>query len=256
MNIVVAVKVVPDDQDIVVAADRSLDYSKAHQIVSEYDLNAIEAAAQLAEASNATLYAVSASNAKADDLKVKKSILSRGPAELRMIADDAFAFADARTTARALASLVKNIGEVDLVVCGDGSADMYAGQVDVQLAAELDLPAINAVTSIKLEDGTAVVERTLPDVVEEIEVPLPAVVAVTPECAFPRIAGMREILAAGKKPMNVTSAADTDASVAPTVETTSIVAPELAERKRQMFDMKNDGDFDAFAQAVAAAVRA
>ena len=56
--------------------------------------------------------------------------------------------------------------------------------------------------------------------------------------------------------MRVTSAADTDASVAPTVETTSIVAPELAERKRQMFDMKNDGDFDAFAQAVAAAVRA
>ena len=67
---------------------------------------------------------------------------------------------------------------------------------------------------------------------------------------------MREILAAGKKPMNVTSAADADASVAPTVETISIVAPELAERKRQMFDMKNDGDFDAFAQAVAAAVRA
>ena len=140
MNIAVAVKVVPDDQDIAVASDRTLDYSKAHQIVSEYDLNAIEAATLLAEEAGATLYAVSASNAKADDLKVKKSILSRGPAELRMIADDAFAFADARTTARALASLVRGIGEVDLVVCGDGSADMYAGQVDVQLAAELDLP--------------------------------------------------------------------------------------------------------------------
>ena len=49
MNIAVAVKVVPDDQDIAVAADRTLDYSKAHQVVSEYDLNAIEAAALLAE---------------------------------------------------------------------------------------------------------------------------------------------------------------------------------------------------------------
>ncbi len=57
-------KVVPDDQDIVVAADRSLDYSKAHQVVSEYDLNAIEAAAQLAEELGATLYAVSTSNAR------------------------------------------------------------------------------------------------------------------------------------------------------------------------------------------------
>ncbi|MFQ7970188.1 MAG: electron transfer flavoprotein, partial [Eggerthella lenta] len=155
MNIAVAVKVVPDDQDIAVAADRTLDYSKAHQVVSEYDLNAIEAATLLAEKAGATLYAVSASNAKADDLKVKKSILSRGPAELRMIADDAFAFADARVTARALATLVRGIGEVDLVVCGDGSADMYAGQVDVQLAAELGMPVINAVTSVKLEDGVA-----------------------------------------------------------------------------------------------------
>ena len=196
MNIAVAVKVVPDDQDIAVAADRTLDYSKAHQVVSEYDLNAIEAAALLAEDAGATLYAVSASNAKADDLKVKKSILSRGPAELCMIADDAFAFADARVTARALAT------------------------------------------------------------VEEIEVPLPAVVAVTPECAYPRITGMREILTAGKKPATVTSAADAGVDVSAAVEIASVTAPEQAARKRQVFDMKNDGDFDAFASAVAAAVRA
>lgn len=42
MKIVVAVKVVADDQDIFVAGDRSLDYSKAHQIISAYDKNAIE----------------------------------------------------------------------------------------------------------------------------------------------------------------------------------------------------------------------
>ena len=49
MNIVVCCKVVPDDQDIQVAADGTLDYSKAKPIVSAYDLNAIEAAAQLAD---------------------------------------------------------------------------------------------------------------------------------------------------------------------------------------------------------------
>ena len=126
----------------------------------------------------------------------------------------------------------------------------------MQLAAELGMPVVNAVTSIKLEDGVAVVERTLPDVVEEIEVPLPAVVAVTPECAYPRIAGMREILTAGKKPATVTSAADAGVDVSAAVEIASVTAPEQAARKRQVFDMKNDGDFDAFASAVAAAVRA
>ena len=34
MNIVAAFKVVPDDQDIQVASDRSLDYSKAKNTVS------------------------------------------------------------------------------------------------------------------------------------------------------------------------------------------------------------------------------
>ena len=50
MKIVVSFKVVPDDQDIQVSGDGSLDYAKAHQIVSTYDLNAMEAAAQLAAA--------------------------------------------------------------------------------------------------------------------------------------------------------------------------------------------------------------
>lgn len=48
MKIVVAVKVVPDDQDIFVSPDRSLDYSKAKPKISEYDKNALEAAAQFA----------------------------------------------------------------------------------------------------------------------------------------------------------------------------------------------------------------
>ena len=48
MQVVAAIKIVPDDQDIQVAADRSLDFSKARPVVSEYDLNALEAAAQLA----------------------------------------------------------------------------------------------------------------------------------------------------------------------------------------------------------------
>ena len=43
MKIVVAVKVVPDDQDIFVSPDRSLDYSKAKPKISEYDKNALEA---------------------------------------------------------------------------------------------------------------------------------------------------------------------------------------------------------------------
>ena len=50
VKIAVAFKVVPDDQDIQVASDGTLDFSKAKGTVSTYDLNALEAAAQLAAA--------------------------------------------------------------------------------------------------------------------------------------------------------------------------------------------------------------
>lgn len=249
MKIVVAVKVVPDDQDIFVSADRTLDYSKAKPKVSEYDKNAIEAAAQLAKANGASVVAVSAVPTKSNDNKAKQELLARGVDELFMVADDALSTADSYATAQVLKGLVDaNAADYDLILCGDGSADFYAGQVNVQLAAALDVPTINNVTSIAIEGGVAVVERTLDDEVEEIEVPLPAVISVSPEVAEPRIPGMRDILAAKKKPQAVTEGAAVDAKVA----VADIKAPEMAPRKCQIFE---EGDIDAFAAAVAEAIK-
>ena len=48
MKIITCYKCVPDEQDIAVNnADGSLDFSKADAKISQYDLNAIEAACQL-----------------------------------------------------------------------------------------------------------------------------------------------------------------------------------------------------------------
>ena len=106
MKIVVAVKVVADDQDIFVAGDRSLDYSKAHQIISAYDKNAIEAAAQLAAANDGQVVVISAATTKATDAKLKKDILSRGVDELFMVADDSLETADSYATAQVLKGII------------------------------------------------------------------------------------------------------------------------------------------------------
>ena len=252
MNIIVPIKVLADDQDIVVAADRSLDDSKAHRIVSTYDLNAIEAAAQLAAANEGSnVVAVTVGGADIDDSKLKKNVLARGVDELYMTADDACKGLDARATAVALAELVSKVGDFDVVLCGDGSADNYAQQVDVQLAAKLGLPVVTAATKITAKDGALEVERTLEDVVEVVEVPLPAVVSVAPDIALPRIPGMKDILAAGKKPSSVNAASDVAAAVVDVVETK---APQQAERKMEMLDASVDGDLEKFAAALKAAL--
>ena len=250
MNIVVCCKVVPDDQDIQVAADGTLDYSKAKPIVSAYDLNAIEAAAQLADGGR--VVAVTAGPADIDDSKLKKNILARGVDELYMTADDACKGLDAHAAAAALADLVAKAGEYDLILCGDGSADDYAQQVDVQLAARLGLPSVNGATKIEAGSGSVTVERTLEDVVEVVEAPLPCVVSVAPDIALPRIPGMKDILAAGKKPSSVNAASDVEAAVVDVVETK---APQQAERKMEMLDASVDGDLEKFAAALKAALK-
>lgn len=246
MKIAVALKIVPDDQDIAANADGSLDFSKAKPIVSTYDLNAIEAAAQ----TGADVVAVSVGPKFIDDSKTKKNILARGVSELYMTADDALADADARATAAALADLLTKVGDVDAVFCGDGSADNYAQQVDVQIAAKLGWACVNAVSKVEFNGVTATVERILEDVVETVEVPLPAIIAVVPDIATPRIPGMKDILAAGKKPMNVSAA---DAAYAGAIEDIEVKAPEQADRK---MDVKEDSDeaIAAFAAALKAAL--
>ena len=249
MNIAVAFKVVPDDQDILVAADGSLDCSKAKPAVSTYDLNALEAATRLADGGR--VVAVTVGGADIDDSKLKKNVLARGVDELFMTADDACAGLDARATAEALAELLAKAGEFDLVLCGDGSADDYAQQVDVQLAAKLGLPVVNAAVGIRAEGGSILVERALEDVVETVRAPLPAVVSVTPDVALPRIPGMKDILAAGKKPASVAGA---DAAPERALECVSCVAPKQADRKLEILDAADEGAVEKLAAAIKAAL--
>jgi electron transfer flavoprotein beta subunit len=247
MNILVACKIVPDSQDIKSAADGSLDFSKAHQTISEYDLNAIEAAAQLAAANpGSTVKAISVGGKKVDDSKVKKGVLARGVDELFLVADDAAADLDSAATAAELAKLAEAAGGYDVIVVGSGSADLYAGQVGIQLAAVLDAPFVSGVIELTAGGAGLICKRMLESTVETVEAPLPVVVSVLPDAALPRIAGMKDILAAGKKPMNVSAA---QAGVASTVQTVSVAAPEPADRACEVFT-----DVDAFVAAVKAAL--
>lgn len=252
MNIVVAFKVVPDDQDIQIAPDGSLDASKAHRIVSTYDLNALEAAAQLGSSvEGSRVTAVTVGPRTIDDSKLKKNVLARGIDDLLMTADDALANLDAHATAIELRKLVDRTGAWDIVICGDGSADLYAQQVDVQLAACLDVPFVSAAISIDVQGEAAVVRRLLETEIETVEVPLPAVVSVSPGIALPRICGMKDILAAGKKPSTVLGA---DYVPDASIEIVSEKAPERADRKLQLFDAAEDGAFDQFVAAVKSAL--
>ena len=247
MNIIACCKVVPEEQDISISADRSVNLEKAAPKISQYDLNAVEAATQLA-GEGGKVTALSMGGKKAlENSKVRKDILSRGPDSLALVIDDALEGALPDQTAAVLAGAAKKIG-YDLVLCGEGSGDLYAQQVGVLLGEKLGVPCINAVSKIEADGNSVKVERSLEDEVEVLRIPLPAVLAVTTDINVPKIPSMKAILAAGKKPVEVMSPADVGGAGSAASSMTSVLAPEQVERLNVIIEGDSDDNIAAFVE--------
>ena len=235
MNTVACYKITPDNQDVAVAPDGSIDLAHAVMVLGEYDLMAIEEAAKVAEATEGRAVLLTAGGEALGDTKLVKAALSRGASELYSVSDSALADADAFQTATVLAAALGKM-EYDLVICGEGSADRYEQQVGSLLGSLLGLPVVNAVSSIEPRDGSVVVERALENEVEVLEVALPAVVSVTTDINLPRIPQLKDILAAGKKPVTTWTLDEVGGLPSACVETVSVKAPGNVERKKVVYE--------------------
>ena len=249
MKIITCYKCVPDEQDVAVNnADGSLDFSKADAKISQYDLNAIEAACQLKQqAAEAQVTALSVGGKALTNAKGRKDVLSRGPDELIVVIDDQFEQALPQQTASVLAAAAQKAG-FDLILCGDGSSDLYAQQVGLLVGEILQLPVINAVSAIQRQGNTLVIERTLEDDVEVIELSVPAVLCVTSDINMPRIPSMKAILGAAKKPVQVWSAADIGFNAEAAWSEQQVAAPKQRERQRIVIEGDGEEQIAAFAE--------
>lgn len=251
MNTVACYKVVPDEQDIVVNNDGSLDVSRAKSVIGDYDLMAVEEAVRIAEATGGRAVLLSVGDTKLTDTKLVKAALSRGAVELYAVVDSALAAADAFQTASILSAALGKI-DFDLALFGEGSSDLYAQQVGSLTGSLLGVPVTNAVSSIEPQGDKVLVARTLEHEVEVLEVGLPAVLSVTTDINFPRIPQLKDILAAGKKPVNIWSLEDVGGLASSPVETVSVQAPERIERKMVVYEDASAENISALASDIRA----
>lgn len=238
MKIVVCFKIIHDENELVVRQDRTVDDSKAGYVISAYDCNAVEAAMRLAaEIENGSVVALTAGGERVENGKMKKAILSRGPEAMYAVKNESLDGADSFDTAMALKCGLEEIGGADLVICGEGSGDVYNQQVGNMLGALMGVTTVNAVSAIKAEGDKLVVERSADDGVETLEIALPAVLSVTSDICIPKIPSMKDILSAGKKPATFLELGRSNSNA---TETVSVLAPESTERKQII--IKGDGD--------------
>ncbi|MES9997116.1 electron transfer flavoprotein [Desulfovibrio aminophilus] len=237
MKIIACCKLVPEEQDIAVKADGTLDLGKAEPKISQFDLNAVEAAVNLRAENGGEITVLSVGGKALENTKARKDILSRGPDSLTAVIDARLESALPHETAQVLAAAARKM-EFDLILCGDGSGDLYAQQVGSRLGELLGIATIGGVSRIvSASDGALVVERTLEDEVEVLEVPLPALVSVSADINVPTIPGMKAILGASKKPVTVWSAQDIGLEERPAlVQSVAVQAPKQKERKRLIIE--------------------
>lgn len=130
--------------------------------------------------------------------------LARGAARALQVTDAPTSSDDAATAAL-LAAGVRSIGDAEVVVVGD--SERHPG-VAATLAGLLGWPALLGVTTATLVEGRLNVVRTAGDVEETVSVPVPAVLGVAAASAESRVPGMKELLAARKRPVAKTTVAE------------------------------------------------
>lgn len=244
MKIIACCKIVPNEEGITVLPNRELSMDNAPLAISQYDLNAMESGKKLAAETKGTLSALSiGSNAALENTKIRKDILSRGADDLNLVMDDNLGSCDSLQTAKAIAAALKSMDSYDVVLCGAGSSDLYAQEVGIQVGTLLDIPVVNNVTAIQVSsDNTLEVERTLEEEVEVLEVTLPAVLSVSSEINVPAVPSMRDIMKAGKKPVNLLTINEELSASTSTLEQ---LAPQQQERRQEVVEGDNEEAVDA-----------
>jgi electron transfer flavoprotein beta subunit len=184
-----------------IAADRkSLDQTGLKYEISDFDGYALEVALQLVEkAGSGEVVAISVGPDGVQE--TLRKALAMGAARAVQLKADHVPF-DGFATATALAAELK-AGGYDLLLFGRMAADTASGIVGPMTAELLDLPCVTAISHLELAGGRGTARRDLEGASETVQFPLPAVLTIDEGIARPRLATLKGIMAAKKKPLDV-----------------------------------------------------
>jgi electron transfer flavoprotein beta subunit len=197
LKIVVLAKQVPDTRNVgkdAMTAEGTVNRAALPAIFNPEDLNALEQALRIKEQHpDTTVGLLTMGPPRAGE--IIREGLYRGADTGWLLTDRLFAGADTLATSYALATAIKKIGDVDLVIGGRQAIDGDTAQVGPQVAQKLGLNQVTYAEEIlKIEDGKATIRRMIDGGVEVVEAPLPLVVTVNGSAAECRPANAKLVM--------------------------------------------------------------
>ena len=210
MRILVCISNVPDTTTKVKFSNgnTSFDDSGVQWIINPWDELALTRAMELKE---------DASNPVSDVTVVTVGPVTAEPTlrkALAIGADDAIRVDalsdDAYFVASQLAAVAAN-GDFGVILCGIESSDYNGSAVGGMISEIMGIPSVSAVSGLSFNVAEAAITRDIDGGKEEVSVPAPFVAIVQKGIAKePRIAAMRGIMMARKKPLQVVPAVDAE----------------------------------------------
>ncbi len=208
MKVAVCVKQVPEGTGKLDPSSKRLDRS-GEGALNHFDSNAVEEALRIKEASgDGEVVLVSLGPPKA--LDALRKALAMGADRSLLVSDEAAAGSDLVATSYALAKALER-EDFELVLFGQQGADSDGAVLWAAVAERLRRPLISQVAELKVDGGTLRGKRQTEFGYDVIEVPLPAVVAVSDAINEPRYPSLKGIMGAKKKQQETLSLADVGA---------------------------------------------
>jgi electron transfer flavoprotein beta subunit len=223
MKVLVGIKRVVDHNVRVRAkADGSgADIANAKMSINPFDENSVEEAVRLKEAGVASeVVVVTTGAANAQDVLRHALALGADRAILVETADVLSSLA----TAKVLREITKREAP-QLILMGKQAIDDDAAEIGQMLAALLNLSQATFASTIKIENGKALVTREIDGGQETLELNLPAVITADLRLNEPRYIKLPNLMMAKKKPLETIALADLDVNANTKIVTTNVSEP-------------------------------
>lgn len=233
MNFLICVSHVPDTTTkIQFEGDgKKLSTPSITWIPGPYEDYALSRALEIKEADKTSKITVVSVGDKSVETSMRKAYALGADEGTRIDAtsDDAFFIASQ------IAEFVKSHPtKFDLIMLGKETIDGNTGEIPGMLAELLNVPCVTFVSSLEIEGNNAIVKREVDGAKEELEVPMPAVLAVQKGIAEWRIPNVKGIMSSKTKPLKVIPAFEAETML-------QIVTHEMPPAKAgcQMIDAGN-----------------
>ena len=163
MKIYVCVKQVPDTSGkVAVNPDGTLDRASMQTIINPDDMNAVEAALKIKDATGCKVLVVTMGPPPAEGML--RELIAMGADEGYLVSAREFGGSDTYAPSQILAAAVDTIGldKDDIVFCGRQAIDGDTAQVGPQMAEKLHLPQVPSAADIQKDGDTLTIKVNTP----------------------------------------------------------------------------------------------